>query len=437
MSFLSKIFGSKESSKKPSEKEVTLHLKEVPAFIEKEISSQKTDFEKTLQSKFAEIKHLRNQLNSQLKELSSLKPAEGANPRLLKVFNTSKQQMLSKLQSLNQKLEIPNTTDLQELQKYSLNASASLTQGIFSSGKSIAYTGFLVKEQMKFLGKTVNELNQIFSELNELFKKNDFLLIDFNAQVNELNSSLAEIASSKKRIASLKEEIDSSTKNLSSISSELTTLQQSPQAKSLSSIEEEIISCNSDLMDLKNKALAVFSQVERPFKKLQNFAEKNPGVLTKKQSAMLETYLDDAFLALKTDLQAKKLLFLLKTLKNLINSNEIEFSEKEKTKTLESISELEKLNFIEEFFWKENSLKKKLHELETKKAETKINDEISSKQSENRLAESELQKLKESLKTETNSLKKLEETFFYKKQALQKALENASGKNILIETENK
>lgn len=434
LSFLAKLFGfgkSHTKGKLVASQAIEIYFTELPAFLKKECSAPKQEFEKRIYIKIAEVKHLLKTIKNQLQELDSVEPKHGVNDRMLKVFYTSKQQMSSRMNALLARLTVPETHDLIALKKYCEDSSFALRKGIFASGKSIAYTGFLLKDQVKFLGKTIEELDVIFVDLNKLFNESS-VLMSFDGELAKFSELNEQIAEEKNKISAFEEQLKIVLQQLVSIEAALNDLNVSDDAKQVHAIEEELVKCNVELRELKNHATAILAKVERPLKKLQNFAEKTIGTLTKKQTTMLEYYLNDAFMALKVDLNARKLFFLLNRLKKLIEENSIEFNEKEKEKTIASINELLGMNFFEEFFWKENNLKKKLKQLTNEKNMFKIADKIRAKDVEKRLCEREIEGLKESIRQEKTVLNNFEQSLSSHKTALETSILKATNKNIEI-----
>jgi len=373
------LFGKKEEPKKPEP--IELEFSKVIPFIEKKISSESASLEKNVFSKLSEVKRGLKELKAELKNLkeTSVETTEG-NYKLRKIVNTSKNNLYTHMLSLAEKLSPPSSTDFKELKGYSFNSCKLIGEEINSFGKSIVYTGIILKEPVKVIGEKVKELNSTFTSLKELFESNEsfFVFPEVKSSIKKTESKISELDSVKNAINYLKGEISSLEEKMEEKKKELSSLKNSSEASSYNKLIEEKNALTQKKQDLKTDLMQTFSPIEKPLKRFLKLVESRQFVLDKEEEILLNSYLKDPFLALKRDPKGVGLKKILSFLKQLINDNSITLKEKEKEKKLTEIERLLSLDFFDKVFWEFNSIEKEFLEAEKELKTSSLSSKIKS-----------------------------------------------------------
>ncbi|MBU2100121.1 hypothetical protein KKB11_02725, partial [Candidatus Micrarchaeota archaeon] len=150
MGFLDKLFGGKKQEKTKTVEELKLDFSEVTSFSESFYAKEFDEISKEIFSRFSEVKHLLKELELVLNELEKEKVSQDeGHKKLRKIVDTSKKTLIEKMRHLNSKLTPPNSADFIELNSYCDSSLKLLESEINSFGKNIAYTGIILKEQIK------------------------------------------------------------------------------------------------------------------------------------------------------------------------------------------------------------------------------------------------------------------------------------------------
>lgn len=395
MAFLDALFGKKKPEK------IELLLEEISGFVEKNTASKKNDIEKAVASKFSEIRHV---LGETEKEISVLKAGqvESSNARLKKIVGTSKQQAISKLSSLLQKIQPPNTLDIDSAKKYSVEAKTILTREIWKSGKSIAYTGISLKESIKQLGVNFKELETRLSELDSLLKNADVI---FSGQKAIEQASLIE--EKKKLIESLKNEILQNGAGLAGekhdridLEKELDKVKHSDEFNNLKSLESDKAELIRKKQGKKTELVSLLASIDKPLKRFSKAVSGGRIILPSQLRDSLLQLEENPLMLLKKDPKGEIVKVLLLELKQAILSGSIELKEKEREKRLLAIDELLAFNFFSKVFWEFNEIDSQLQALEKKIKESGAISRMFSVESQ----------ISEQKKSQENAVSKLDET---------------------------
>jgi len=188
MGLLGKIFGSKERAF------VEIGLGGASDFLEKELNPKRKQLLDDSAKKLAEVKHLIIEARSSLKEIEKAQ-ASKKSARVDKIVKTAKSNALLQIASLLDKLEPPNTSDLEAVRTYCNESGKALHQaGHF--GKNVAYAGISFKDEMKVLGNSMKKLSSAFSSLKDLLDENKgiFLKPVLQGKLKELKEAEQSIA---------------------------------------------------------------------------------------------------------------------------------------------------------------------------------------------------------------------------------------------------
>jgi uncharacterized protein YukE len=433
MGFFDKLFGKKEEKIEAKKEEITINFDEVPSFLEGHYKKEFDEASKEIFSRFSEIKHSVKELELQLNELEKEKIEENqGHKKLRKIVSTSKKTLIEKMRGLNAKLIPPNSADFIELNSYCNNSIKLLESEINVFGKNIAYTGILLKEQMKELGKKINELNSVFSRTKELFDSKKNLL-----GISEIKSNFQELkekAESKKESLLLEKElsarISSTETELGEKTKSLKELQDSIQAKQLEILLKEKSSLLEKKQEIKNNLTELFFPVEKLLRVFRKMAEAKKFPLNEDERSLLTSYLSDPFLALKKDNKAETLKKIFNYIKELVLKSEISLKEKEKEKKLSVLDGLIAFDFFGEFFWELNELEKKLIEVEARVNSLDISKEISSLESEISSLGNSAKSLSIELEKQKKHSQEISQQLLKLKNSLEESLTDFSGKKV-------
>lgn len=371
--FLKSLFAS--FFQKKQEKRLELPLNELQSFIDENKQKPLKELELKANSLLSEIKFLLKDAESKLKELKNEKiTEEEGSTRLRRIVNTSKRDLEAKLSYLLTKLALPKSNDLFSLREYAFSASTILQREIIIFRKNIAYTSVLLKNVMRDLGKTFEELNEKLNTLMLLFKEKEFLLmLESNEILKLINEKKESIDSFNNKINELSESISLDKQELELLEEKLSRLSASPSFAQLTNLEKEKESVEAELSSLKDKANQLFFFLERPLKKL---AKAKPELFDDELNSFIDLLFARPLNAIKSDSKNEKIRKIFSLLKE--NLDLITFDLKEKEKLQARILSLENKDFFSEFFWLENELKRKISELNKSISLYKEKDELNS-----------------------------------------------------------
>lgn len=420
--------------RKPVERK-SVSLQEIRQEMLEKSRADSEGFNKNAFSKFSEIKYLLSEMRKSLSELSSKQLTENQekNKRLKKIIETSRQNLLNRMDSLAAKLEPPSAQEPEAVRQYCLKAGTQMQAEIASFGKSIAYTGIYLRDSVKTLGQTTKELQQVLLDLQQSASSAQTRADTILAQINEMERMLEEKKDLLRKTLSLQQNLRAIESEKNSLAEKISSFKESEEFSRAFSLKEKQKNIFQQKSELKNKAFEIFSKVEKPLKRLLKLAESGQFAMGKEQKRILSSYMKDPLNALKQDPKADYLKELLRTAKKLVEENTITFKEKEKGKKLEAIKELLAFDFFENFFWKLNSL-----ELELQKIEREMSD--SNAQKRLFLLEGELSEKQKAISEYSSAIqrnelesKKLEEQTAELKQGIEQSLETGFGKKYSVE----
>jgi len=426
MGFFGKIFGEK----KPAN--VSIEFDKAGSFLEKELSGRRKLLFEESAKKLAEIKHLIRQTKTSLKELEAAQAA-GRSARIDKIVKTAKSNALRQISSLLGKMEPPNTSDLDAIQSYA-KESISLLQQSGSFGKNVAYAGISFKNEMKQLGENLKQLSNAFSSLKKLLEENKavFLQDRVGEELQEIRELRQNILSFEKSSEEIKKSLEQASLEKSRLKTSLKNLRESPEFKSIDSLNGEKASLLREKQKAKTELLDLFAKVEKPLHRLDKAVKARKYFLPGLQAELLHEFLTNPFRALKKDPKALSLKEILKETNKAIESGTIDLKEKEKEKKLALLQELLSFDFFSESFWKFNKLDSQLIAVEKKLSELPaLKTESESLASLKKFEAEEI-----SLKVELDSKKSQVEAAKKSIQALlassQKLLSQATGKQVFF-----
>ena len=333
------------------QKEMTISLDEIPAFIEEHTNSAKknegslTEFFDKLSSLFSHLK----------KHLKKLERAELRNKkidkRMLNLMEGNRISYIKKGEIFVNSSKFPEnitpetTADFIETYK----------ENIDYFNKNTAKAFYVLKE---FFGDNMKLLGQDLKQIDDLIGSLQKSVSNIPSHItNEINKKIQEINNITEKEKSIKEEIKRKEEELIIIKEETEKLDNLISVKkksdaflSVSSKTEEKDRCYDEIKEIQNSIVQRFSPVINPLRKLKHSLDEK----------IIDDYLKDPVSALKKDSDLKILIFL-SSLKNKITNAEIQIKDKKRETTLQAIEQ------ISEDYLKK--VKSDLIELEKKKAE--------------------------------------------------------------------
>ncbi len=377
MGFLDKLFG-KDKKKEVKAKE--LKLAEATSYLDKKTEGRFNDLEKQVFSKFAEVKHILNEIRAELDEFRKRDLlAEEGNKRLRMIVSTSQKNLIGQMESMIKKLTPPKERDFETLKDYCMNSSDLLQKEINFFGKNIAYTGILLKQEIKTLGEYIRELNKIFLQLKELFEKNPLLKIpELKQDINLLSSFATELDELKNSIPGAKEQLNKSIEEKNNLLNELNKLKNSSDSKQLHSLQDEKNNLIEQRENLLNESIGLFGKIDKPLKRFLKAVESKHYLIEQKEERLLRNYLDKPLYAIKQDQKGEALKKILLEVKRAIGDGKVSLKEKEKQKKLDAIDELLQFNFFDNIYWNLNKIESGIMAVEKRIEPLRISKEIAS-----------------------------------------------------------
>jgi hypothetical protein len=132
-----------------------------------------------------------------------------------------------------------------------------------------------------------------------------------------------------------------------------------PKMLTAKTAEEDLVKLANEKQDLKLQISALLLNIDRPLGRYKQIVDSGRKKVSKEEKEMLDLFITNPILALKKDPKAELFKKILKDMKELVESGEIELKDKEKEKRLEALEEIIKFDFFGSVFWKMNELQKK------------------------------------------------------------------------------
>lgn len=358
--FFSSLFGLRKQKEKTQGQLQEIKLSSSLEWIDSRSSEARAEFVSGTSKKFSEARALIREARSCLKEIEgvSLDSEEAGNPRLRKIVGTSKSAFIGRMDSLLRKLMPPDSGDFSQVRKYCLEASAILQSETNSMGKSIAYTGILLKSELRKFAEALKELDSVLSGLYLELQKNARLQAALRARtaLSELVAMKREaIELEKTKIPLAKNSLELSLTSLESLKGEISSLSSSKEMQEHDSALSELTQLREQKSLLRQKFFQSISKADKALKRMGQQCEAKKFILPKEKALLLGSYISDSFQAFESDAEARGLKELLSELMGAIEKNIVEFKPEEKQKRLEAISGLLASGSLEKIFL-ENSL---------------------------------------------------------------------------------
>ena len=133
-------------------KTLVLNRRELEEKIREKEGREIKEAERQVFSKVAEIKHLINEAEDLLAKIKKADvDDEEGNARLRKVVSSSKTTLIYKFSGMLEKIKPPSTMDFSVAWNYVKASRQALAKEIIDMRKSIAYTGIILKDEIRDL----------------------------------------------------------------------------------------------------------------------------------------------------------------------------------------------------------------------------------------------------------------------------------------------
>lgn len=247
---------------------IVLKPENAEAFLEKELSAKKKKALDESARVLAEIKHSLKELPVLLHQLDTAKMAEKS-ARLDRIVETSKSSALRQLSSLLEKLQPPNSGNLEEIKRYCFESMLALQQaGQF--GKNVAYAGISFKEEMKGIGAQMKQLSGQILSLKKILEENNavFSLPLLKQKMLQLRNAGQSIDFAEKELLELQRKLSESSKEKTALNEKLQKLRNSPEFANIAELNEKKAQLLKEKQSAKTELLDLFAKIERPLSRL-------------------------------------------------------------------------------------------------------------------------------------------------------------------------
>jgi len=428
MGFLGRIFGIGKK------KQVSLKISEVEAFAEETIAEKRKALLLDSKKRLSEVKHLLLVLNDAIEGLEAAEVSEDGNARLKRVARTSKASVARKLRSLAKKISVPSTSDPGKIREFVFSARGILQKELVASYKSLAYTGLVLKEKLGVIGEKVDEIDRVFAEMQKMFdeNKNVFEHETIRQKTDEIKLALQRISAEKEGL----KEINSSARKLAGekekSSSEIAEFRESGEFSALNALRQRKDEISGEQRALNERLLSLVSPLSKPLKKLMALVERKEFFLENSSPDFLKAVDSDILRALKGDPSGEKLKKLMRDLLNAMARGKIELKDKISEKAGETANRVLAIDFMGEFFWKENELQKELREIDKKIASNDVEKRAKFLEQKQQMFEKNLAQTLKLQEEKKALLNELNENTISLKNELEKRLSGFSDSNVSV-----
>ena len=413
-------------------------LEYLPTLIEKNFFTQEKELEEVVAKKMAEVKYSHSKCSELVKKIKG-KDLEGKqNERFNRAAATSKAQLETQLTRLLEKIDPKNrASTLEDARAYSGEGYVLLLKEINFFRKNIIYTSVYLKEEMKEIGETLQEIMNNLFALNKAFeeKKDLFEFEKTQERLQKIKKLFSALAENSREKEKLLQGVDAEEFSLGEKSKKVSAIKEGEEMLSIKSLEEEKSKVMAEKQELKSEVSSLLSTIDRPLQRFKQLVDSERISLPKEEKEFLGALTTNPMIALKGDPKAVILKQILVKIKKAIEEGKIELKDKEREKRIAALDEIMAFNFFEKVFWKLNEIQKRQIELDQK-----IEDSFARKaleKEEGRVKESE--KSIFSLREKISELDKAKENLLAEIEGEKKSVvefsSRALGKTIILKEE--
>lgn len=430
MSFFKKLFGEKK--KEIVKKE--LKLGEVREYAHTKIEKKEAELKKELASQIAEVKHLIRELQNDIEGLGnkSVEVDEG-NTRLRKVVVTSKENVERQMKNLLEKLSVPSTESVREMFDYCKNAKLAVEKELPSFRKSLAYTGILIKEELKKIGKHLQELHSILQKAVDGVK--DSNVLGFSALeecVEKLGNEISEKESCGKKIVEIKENLGKLEQELIAVEKDVGKIQTGDDAKNLRKLQQEIEDLDKDAADVVSGISDLIAPAEKILKRMVQLSQSGKFPLNKEEEDAINKYMYEPATVMSADPKGEIIKRVASQAIKLVEDSTISVKEKEVEKRINAMRKLQEYDFFGNVFWKLNETQAKKDSLRKEISGFKVGKLISDKKEEVNEIENKIEQAKKIIEIEESKLGKINQAIEELKEKVEKTASKITNEEITI-----
>jgi hypothetical protein len=431
MGFFNKIFGKTNNTE-----EISTSLDLLPTILQNNFISIKNNLELESAKNISEIKYLFERAKNLLEDIQSKELVEKENIRFNKAALTSKKQIEAQLKKTLEKTN-PNKlgNELNEIRAYSNENYALMINEINSFRKNIAYTSVYLKDEMKILGETLQEIINLLAKMNIEFSKNSGLF-EFEKIIKRIDNIKCEekiLQENKKIILKEKEKIEEKNIEGKKIEEKIEEIEKREDFIKIDLLEKEKSELFEKKQQLRIEVSSMLSTIEKPLQRFNSLVKSKRWIINNEKEEVLQEFLNNPLQALKKDLNGAKFKEILKEVKKAIEEEKIDLKEKEKEKRLNALQELISFDFFENVFWKLNGIQKRKNEIETLLKENQSLKEKNNLNLEKNQILKEKELINENIRQEEMKKTRILEFMEKEKNIIKEYSEKILGKKIILE----
>jgi hypothetical protein len=431
MGFFSKIFGKPNNSK-----EISTSLDLLPTILQKNFASIKNNLELESAKNISELKYLFEKAKSLLADIQSKELVEKENIRFNKAALTSKKQIEAQLAKTLEKTNPNNIgNELNEIRAYSNENYAVMINEINSFRKNIAYTSVYLKDEMKSLGETLQEIINLLAKMNTEFSKNNELF-EFEKIIKRINNLKEEerlLEENKKIILKEEEKIEEKNIGIKKLEDQIEEIEKREDFQKIDLFKKEKSELFEKKQQLRVEVSSMLSTIEKPLQRFNSLVKSKRWIIDNEKEEVLQEFLNNPLFALKKDLNGAKFKEILKEVKKAIEQEKIDLKEKEKEKRLSALQELISFDFFENVFWKLNEIQKRKNEIENLLKENQSLKEKNNLELEKNQILKEKELINENIRQEELKKNRILEFMEKEKNTVKEYSEKILGKKIILE----
>lgn len=393
------LFGWLFRERKKAGKTEMWELEKTLFYVEEACAEDAKSLEKEIFSRLSEVKHLLKTLDSAIDEArrKNVSLDEG-NFGLRRIVVTSRDGLLNRFSQLSKKLEPPKTTMVSEIYGYAVSSKKIVREEVIQSRKNIAYSKALLAEEIKAIGKELEEIDRVFSSMQESFEKNRVAgLAEFRKHFSGLESAIKEREALEEECKKGLALVNDAALKAKRLSIDIDELMNSSFAHELSELEAKKKALFDEKGALRQKFLAVLEKVDKPLTRFLKIAASSDGVVPHEERDLANSYFQNVLVASKRDPKGEQLKKILSRVLAMVEDGTISMKEKEKEKRVQALREVMEYDFFSEVFWKLNSLESEILGVERRISEFPLNKKISDANNELSSAKRELSSAQETL----------------------------------------
>jgi hypothetical protein len=429
------IFGLLFGKGNSKNKTVVLSLEQLSQKIDETERKGTKDAEQKVFARIAEVKHLINEAEGLLAKIqkAQIDESEG-NTMMRKVVASSKDVLIGKFSLMLEKLRPPSTMNFTQAWDYVYGARVTMAKEIVDMRKSIAYAGIMMKDEMKELGSTFEEMEKTLNEADSIMKKTRMEEISFlRKSIDSVRSGIDEADSINRKFNEAESEVQNIEVELKAGMEKAGQLRESPEMHAMDDELQKKSEASRRKQELKGKLIEKIGTVDKPLQRFSQLVESRKHLIDKNLEDILRLYMTNPFIAIKRDPKGTELRKILQEVKQLVEKGDINLKDdREKEKKLEALDNLIEYNFFDEIFWEMNKAEAELNRADKELSGMKVYSDISGHEDSARRRATELQEKQNFLNALAEKRRSHNEHLESLKAKAEELSSNFFGQNILL-----